>query len=130
MDGATLHGCGGDPASLLIGKSWVVQRISGVPLADRSRVTLNFGADGRVSGNSSCNSYSGRYTLSGEGLTIGQTAGTMMACIAAAMMTQEKAFLDVLRGVQRFDVRSDGTLVLHTSDTRTIEAREQPAPRP
>lgn len=122
LDGRKLTGCGGDPATLLQGREWVVEDINGKGVIDRSRATLNFGPDGRVSGRSSCNNYTAQYTLTGEGLTVSKAAGTMMAC-APALMQQESLFLDVLQNVRRFDLGSDGALILQTDDRRTITAR-------
>jgi heat shock protein HslJ/uncharacterized lipoprotein YbaY len=122
VDGAKLAGCGGDPATLLQGREWVVEDIAGKGIADRSRATLNFGPDGRVSGRSSCNNFTGQYKLTGEGLTVSNTAGTMMAC-PPALMEQESAFLAVLRNVRRFEVRADGALILQTDGQGTIRAR-------
>lgn len=121
-DGGKLAGCGGDPATLLEGWEWVVEDINGKGIIDRSRGTLNFGPEGRVSGRSFCNSFTGQYKLTGEGLTVGNTAGTMMAC-APSLMQQEGLFLGVLKNVRRFDIGPDGALVLQTDDRRTITAR-------
>jgi heat shock protein HslJ/uncharacterized lipoprotein YbaY len=116
-------------AQQLQGGTWVVHDINGAAPVEKSRVTLSFGQDGRVSGSSSCNSYSGSYKIAGENLTIGQTIGTMKAC-ATPLMNQEQAFLGILRGVQRFEIRPDGTLVLQAADKRSIAARrESPAPK-
>jgi heat shock protein HslJ len=38
-------------------------------------------------------------------------------------MQQEAVFLEVLRGVRRFDIGPDGALVLYANDRRTIKAR-------
>jgi heat shock protein HslJ len=38
-------------------------------------------------------------------------------------MHQEQVFLEVLSKVQRFELGSNGTLVLHTGDRRAITAR-------
>ena len=122
VDGRKLTGCGGDPATLLHGREWVVADINGKGLVDRSRATLNFGVDGRVAGRSSCNNFTAQYTLTGEALTVSKAAGTMMAC-EPALMAQERLFLDVLQSVRRFDLRPDGALVLQTDDRRTITAR-------
>ena len=122
LDGGKLTGCGGDPASLLRGREWVVADINGAGFVEGSRATLNFGEDGRVSGRASCNNYTGQYSLSGEGVTVSNTAGTMMAC-APPLMRQEGLFLGVLRDVRRFDFRPDGALLLQTDDRRTIVAR-------
>jgi heat shock protein HslJ len=122
-DGRKLTGCGGDPATLLQGREWVVQDIAGKGIVDRSRTTLNFGADGRVSGGASCNRFTAPYTLTGESLSISPKAAvTMMAC-EPALMQQEGFFLDVLRNVSRFDIGPDGALILHANDGRTITAR-------
>jgi hypothetical protein len=75
LDGGKLTGCGGDPASLLQGREWAVEEINGAGRVDGSRATLNFGDNGRVSGRASCNAYTGAYSLSGEELTISNTAG-------------------------------------------------------
>jgi heat shock protein HslJ/uncharacterized lipoprotein YbaY len=122
LDGKKLAGCGGDPATLLQGREWMVADINGKGIVDRSRATLNFGTDGRVAGRSSCNNITGQYTLTGEALTVSKAAGTMMAC-EPALMAQERLFLDVLQNVRRFDLRPDGALVLQTDDGRTIVAR-------
>ena len=117
-----LAGCGGDPAALLQGPEWIVEDIAGKGVVDGSRATLNFGADGRLAGRSSCNGYFAKYTLTGEGLAISQAGGTMMAC-APALMSEEGLFLELLRNVRRFDLGADGALVLRTDDGRTITAR-------
>lgn len=120
--GKVFDGCGGDPASLLHGGEWVVEDIASAGIIDRSRVTVGFGADGRVSGQASCNRYTGEYELTGEGLRIARAAVTKRAC-AAALMRQEQRFLAVLAAVQRFGFTADGALVLIASDGRRVVAR-------
>lgn len=120
--GRTLNGCGGDPATLLRGAEWVVEGLAGSAVVDRSRATLAFDADGRISGRGPCNRYTASYALTGEGLTIAKPASTMMAC-APALMQQERLFLDLLAQVRRFSIDAGGALVLHAGDGRTITAR-------
>ena len=122
FEGRTLNGCGGDPATLLKGGEWVVEDITGVRLVEKSRITLDFGADGQISGSASCNRYGAEYVLTGEGLTISKGFTTMMAC-EPPLMSQEQVFLEALSKVQRFEMGPNGTLILHTSDRRTIKAR-------
>lgn len=124
VGGKTLTGCGGEPASLLQGAEWSVVEIGGAPLVAGSKVTLDFAPDGRVSGHSSCNNFTSAYTLSGEGLAISKVAGIMMRC-DAALMDQERRFLDALGGVQNFSIAADGALLLKTGDGRTIKARRR-----
>ncbi|WP_432719318.1 META domain-containing protein [Jeongeupia wiesaeckerbachi] len=106
----------GMKASALQGAEWRVIDAGSRP------GTLNFAADGRISGFAGCNRYFGQYTQSGDALKIGQVATTRMAC-EPAVMKQEAAFLQALGQVQRFSVAADGTLTLHTGDKAAITAR-------
>ena len=122
VDGREYRGCGGNPVTVLQGKEWVVEDVNRAGIIDDSRLTLNFSADGHLMGRAGCNSYSGRYTLTGEGLTVTDPTTTRKAC-APSLMQQEEAFLKVLTGVQRFEISTTGALVLHAADERTITAR-------
>lgn len=115
LEGSVLHGCGGDPARLLQGGEWVVEDINGGGIIDRSRVTLNFWQDGRVTGRSSCNNFMGQYQLTGEGLSISQIAGTRMAC-APSLMEQEQRVLANLQAIQGFDFDQTGALLLRSAE--------------
>lgn len=120
--GQVFDGCGGDPAALLQGAEWVVEEIGNAGIVDRSRVTLQFGADGQLSGRASCNRYTGSYRLTGEALHIGPTASTRMAC-PPALMNQEQRFLDALASVQRHAFGTDGALQLFGPAGRVLLAR-------
>lgn len=122
LGGRELHGCGGDPASLLLGGEWRVEDIAGTGIVDGSRATLNFGADGQLAGSGSCNQYSGSYTLTGEDLRVSsKTAMTMMACVPE-LMQQESRLLQLLSQVQRFKISADGALILETGNSGKITA--------
>jgi heat shock protein HslJ len=121
-DSQELRGCGGDPASLLQGAEWTVDELDGKSPVKDSKITLNFAADGSLSGSSSCNRLATSYALTGESLSIKQGAGTMMAC-DAPVMEQESAFLALLSRVNQFSVADDGALLLKTADGKTIRAR-------
>ena len=45
-----LSGCGGEPASLLLGPEWVVESIDGDTLIGNSRPTIAFNEEGQVAG--------------------------------------------------------------------------------
>ncbi len=111
-----------DGAAALLGAEWVVEDIAGAGIVDRSHATLIFGADGRVSGSGSCNSYSAGYMVTGDSLTITQAVSTLKACVPA-LMSQEEKFMGLLRDVRTFAIAPDGALVLRTADGRTIKAR-------
>lgn len=117
-----LAGCGGEPAALLHGPAWVVERIGGEPVLGDAPVTIEFGEDGRIAGLASCNRYLATYELTGEGLSIAGGAATMMAC-APALMAQERRFLDALDAVRRFEIAPDGALVLLADDGPQLVAR-------
>jgi heat shock protein HslJ len=120
--GRTLSGCGGEPASLLHGAEWSVEKIDGTPIEAGSKVTLAFAQDGSLSGEASCNRLAGEYSLTGEGLTIAAAATTRMAC-ADAVVNQERDLLAALGKVQSFSIAADGSLALRTSDGQGIEAK-------
>jgi heat shock protein HslJ len=121
VENDTYTGCGGDPRHLLTGGPWQVQRIDGRDVIDSAQATLTFGPEGGYHGTGSCNRYRGQYDLTGEGLSFGAAAGTMMAC-AEHIMAQERRFLDALRAVTRFDLTDAGALVLLEGDTARIVA--------
>ncbi|NKX43538.1 META domain-containing protein [Roseicyclus persicicus] len=118
----TLAGCGGDPAALLIGPTWVVEDIAGAGIVDDSRVSLGFFGDGRVAGSAGCNRWFADVALTGEGLTLGQAGATMMAC-ADALMAQEMRFLEALAQVTGFDIDATGALVLRGPEGALVTAR-------
>jgi len=112
---------GNEPGWLLHG-AWVVEEIDSTGIIEGAQPTLNFSAEGRVSGKASCNSYTGKYVLSDEGLRIGPTAATMIAC-EPRLMQQEQAFLARLETIRRFELAADGALLLISEDQRSIRAR-------
>ncbi|GGO55105.1 Heat shock protein HslJ [Roseovarius pacificus] len=111
LDERSLHGCGGDPASLLTGREWRIEDVAGQGIIDASNITILFDRNERVSGSTGCNRFMGGYELTGEGLNLGQMGATMMAC-PEALMKQEQRVLDALQQVRRFDIDDTGALVL------------------
>jgi heat shock protein HslJ len=90
------------------GKQAVVSTLAGTDL------TANFGTDGRLSGNSGCNTYSASYQTDGNKITIGPAATTRMAC-EPAVMEQEQQYLAALATAATY--RIDGSkLELRTAD--------------
>jgi uncharacterized lipoprotein YbaY/heat shock protein HslJ len=125
FDGQEFKGCGGKPEELLQGAEWIIESLNGVAIpAGGARGTLRFDSNGTVSGKSFCNMFTGTYALTGETLTISPRASMLMACLPDAE-NQERQFNDLLGTVKRFEITEDGSLVLHTSDQRTIKARRQ-----
>lgn len=109
-------------APLLTGGEWVVEDIGGKGIIDASRVTLNFGEDGRLAGRASCNRYNAGYTLEDGLRLVGAVAATRMAC-APALMDQEGRFLRLLGEIEKFHFDVTGALILTTASGQTLLAR-------
>ena len=122
VDQESLFGCGGLPDELVQGAKWIVETIGGEPTEREPQVTIRFKENGRLSGRAPCNSYRAAYELSGEGMSVGMVATTKMAC-PDPLMSQEKAFFDILGQVVRVDLTREGTLLLVSSNGATIRAR-------
>lgn len=109
--------------SRLTGTEWVVENIADGGIIDSSRVTLNFGPDGQLSGRASCNTYHGHYDLSGKQLEISRLATTMMACVPA-LNKQEKRFTQILQNANSFEISDKGKLIIRADAGKTLEARD------
>lgn len=114
----SFRGCAGEPASLLHG-DWKIAVIGEAPVLTDSEPTLAFDAEGRVSGNGSCNRFFGGFKLTGEGLTISETGASMMMC-AQPLMDQERMLLKAFERVRRFEVVAFGGVRLVGDDGRTV----------
>jgi heat shock protein HslJ len=91
----------------LTGKVWAISQLNGKSLLPGSGITAEFSADGKVSGSSGCNRYSGSYTTSGDTITFSSPmAATMMAC-DQAVMDQETAYLKDLGDAKTYSVQGD-----------------------
>jgi len=67
-------------------------------------LTATFGADGRVSGSSGCNTFHGPYEEQGTKLGIGPLASTRKACNGPeGAQAQERGYLEALESVVRFE---------------------------
>ena len=122
LNGVMRTGCGGDPKSLLTGKEWRVESIGGQPVIAGSKVTIQFLEGDRVAGNASCNRFMGGYRLTGEGLSFGRMAGSMMAC-EEPLSAQEARFLKLLHETVRFEIDPSGRLLLHPNHRQGVVAR-------
>lgn len=79
-----------------------------------TRITMDFGTDGQVTGNAGCNSYFGPYQASGNSITISQLGGTTRFCAdPAGVMDQEAQFLSRLPSAT--NLRIDGNRLELTS---------------
>jgi len=116
-----LAAAGADAAggTQLTGKVWRLTSLGGnKPLAGTS-ITLELGADGKMSGSSGCNSYGGTYTAGRHTFKVAPTlVSTQMAC-AAPVMTQETAYVHALLAARAYTVRG-GALALRSAGGRQL----------
>jgi heat shock protein HslJ/uncharacterized membrane protein len=125
LDGAPLRGCGGDPLQLIAGHMWTVVAIEGRAVDGDADASIVFDLDGRIAGSTGCNRFTGSYTLTGEGLTVGPLAATRMAC-PPPRMAVESEFLAFMERVQRFDIDEIGELTLLDAAGGRLMARSGP----
>ena len=69
---------------------------------------IQFGAEGKVSGNGGCNRFGGAYTQDGTALSFGPLMSTKMACM---ILSDEQKFFDVLANTKQAEI-THLTLVL------------------
>jgi len=113
----------------LPGTSWQVVNYNNgkqavVGLLTGTEISLNFGADGQVSGNSGCNTYSGGYQASGNALKVGPLASTMMACESpAGVMDQEQQYLAALQNAATYEIAGDTLTIRDASGAMQVVAK-------
>jgi heat shock protein HslJ len=93
---ATTNGSSG-AAPNLSGTRWIVTRIDGSTPLRNSNLHADFGVDGRVNGDSGCNSFSGPYIQKGSTVDIGELLSTRRACADADRQRQETRVLAILQ---------------------------------
>ena len=112
-------------AHSLAGTSWEVVNINNgrhavVGIEAESTLTMEFDAEGRVSGSTGCNRYTATYRAEGDALSFSAVGSTRLACANEALSEQERAFLQAMESVatlsfegDRLDMRqSDGSLAI------------------
>lgn len=103
-------------ASSLVGPTWSLTRLDGQPVVAAAAITAEFASEGRVTGSSGCNRYTGSAQVSAERLAVGPLASTRMACEHDGLMVQETRYLTRLQAATRYAISGD-ELRLGTSAT-------------
>jgi heat shock protein HslJ len=94
---------------------WQVVRINGSALLDGSVATVILNDEGELAGDTSCNRYFGRWSVSGTSASFEPAGVTRRAC-ERAVMEQERAVLDALVAADRVEQGEDGELSLLDSE--------------
>ncbi len=109
----------------LAGSSWdVIAYNNGrggvVSVIIDTEITANFGEDGELTGNASCNDYFGAYEADGENISMGPFGATRKACQEPeGIMQQESEYLAALETAATYSI--DGlTMNMRTADGATV----------
>src|SRR5262249_9213710 len=97
----------------LVGSGWAPADLRGAPRpgASKGKATLAFFAPGKVSGNGSCNRFTGSLELGDLGVVkIGPLASTRMAC-PGLLGNQETAYLAALEKAERLGLDGDKLVI-------------------
>jgi heat shock protein HslJ len=103
----------------LVGTAWRLEDLAGSGVLDRVEATLEFPEAGRVTGEGSCNRYTGFFETSGGALTIARLGTTRKLC-PPATMDQESRYLRALEGAERYAIEGATALLVY------IKGQERP----
>jgi heat shock protein HslJ len=84
--------------------NWILETLAGERPVSNSEVTAIFGADGNLYGSAGCNSYTTRYQVGGNTITIQPPVTTRMACPQLGVSEQETSYLAALEKAQSFAI--------------------------
>ncbi len=112
------------PPTSLVGSTWHVLSYNNgkgglVSTQTSGKITVVFGADGRVSGFAGCNTYGGSYQVTGDTLKLSQLAATAMAC-EPSLMQEEQEYLAALGKAVSLRIQDDTLELLDASGTRMV----------
>jgi heat shock protein HslJ len=108
----------------LDGSAWVLTTINNDTTIIGNSPTLEFESD-MVSGNASCNLYSGSYRVDGDAISFGLLARTEMYCMEPEnVMDQEQTYLEILGAAQRFEL-VENVLIISSGSGRTLTFQER-----
>jgi len=114
-----IHAEQGATTVSLVGTEWKVADIGGKAVADPSQTSMQFAAEGNVSGSTGCNNFTGTAKIEGDQVSFNPLATTRKAC-QGELATQEQTFLKAIESVHRFTVDSAGNLQLLGADGQTL----------
>ena len=120
---ALVGGCSAQPvapaAALEVAGLWQIAQARTEPIVDRRRARLDFGADGKLTGHTSCNTLIARYTLVGVQFKV-EAIATAGAVCRGLLAEQEDRIITALEAATTARVRPDGLLELRDEDGRGV----------
>jgi polar amino acid transport system substrate-binding protein len=97
----------------LAGKTYNLLNLNGQPVAPNTQVNTTFNFDGTVAGSGGCNSYSGRYVVENNAISITGLTNASAACVEPpGVMEQETAFWSALNLARTFEIPDPTTLIM------------------
>jgi heat shock protein HslJ len=105
----------------LVGTNWVLSSgpALGVPVTGVT-ASIRFGSDGRVSGESGCNSYNAAFTTSGSKMTIGPNIATTLRLCQGAADAVERAYIALLPKVESSSIQGTTLTLSGASDKKLL----------
>jgi heat shock protein HslJ len=94
-------------AKSLTGTRWHLVRLDGHDVIDGSKASLVISREGRMGGNTSCNTMFGHVTIDGNTIAFGQMGSTKMACVQDGVMDQERQYFAALKRAATWRVEGD-----------------------
>lgn len=90
----------------LTGREWMLASVDGFPTipSGAATPTLTFGTDGRLTGNTGCNSASAAYTATGDQLSIDALITTRRACVDPAGNQLESAYVRAVEAARSYRI--------------------------
>lgn len=95
----------------LMGTEWTLRDVAGTPALANPQATLQFPEAGRVTGNGSCNRFTGSVEISGLNLKFDPLASTRMACMNNGASDQEAHYLSALGVATRYTLENGDLLI-------------------
>lgn len=110
----------------LSGTSWRLEDLAGTPAVSGLEATIDFIAGDRVSGNASCNKFTGTVKVSGTSIAFGPLASTRMACASEPANAQETTYLKALTEAERFVLEGTSLQIFSTGQANPLRFVRKP----
>jgi heat shock protein HslJ len=122
-----------EPSLGIAGPGWRLIELQGAPGDVRNttdvNISLNFDADGRAGGQSTCNSYSAEFSQgASNSLTFGPIISTKRACVDPDLMNLEIEYLGALQGVQSYNLDNATLKLFYNNGNGVLTYEPTPAP--
>ncbi len=105
-----LTGCASSSLENLNNTAWVLETLNNKPVpSEAPQITLNFNANGKITGTAGCNRYMSDYTftLAENKIYITSIGRTFMQCNPTELMDMEKQYIQLLVEAEHYTIKDD-----------------------